>query len=352
MKWFRAEAGDANTASIWINKAIGSDWAPDWVNDFYGETSAREFMSAIEALGDLNEITVHLNCPGGDVASGIAIMNYLKNHKATVHMRVEGMAASIATVILMAGDTRTMAVGSTVMVHDAMAWLDGAYTGAEMLEKAEMMASIKTSMVQAYAAGTGKPENEISDLLSQGDTYLTADEAIEWGFATAKDETLHAVACADMGQFKQQFTQQAKMVDLQSKLSTSEESNAALEAQLEAVKPPAPLTAQAVIDACKAQNLEVLAVSMIERGLPAQAVEQQLSMATDIRDICKSAGLEFDPVIAQISAPVEMMRTLTLNALAHSDQDLSNQHTLDANASKQPDAKAVYSQLNKPSGVN
>ena len=352
MKWFRAEAGDANTASIWINKAIGSDWAPDWINDLVGETSARDFINAIEALGDLNEITVHINCPGGDVASGIAIMNYLKNHKATVHMRIEGMAASIASVLIMAGDTRTMAIGSTVMVHDPMGWMGGYYTEAEMLERAKQLASIKTSVVQAYAAGIGKPESEISDLLSQGDTYLTADEAIEWGFATAKDETLHAVACADMGQFKQQFKQQAEMIDLQSKLSVSEESKAALEEQLEASKPPAPLTAQAVIDACKAKNLEVLAVSMIENGLSSQAVEQQISMASSVRDICKSAGLEVEPVIAQISAPVEMMRTLTLNALAHSDQDLSNQHIPDANASKQPDAKAVYSQLNKPSGVN
>src|SRR5690554_5380188 len=123
MPWFTAQARDDNPryAHVVIDKPIGSDWAPDWIADFTGQQPAREFIAAVDALGDLDEIDLDLNTPGGDVASGVRIYHYLRDHPAKVNVRVTGMAASIGTIIMMAGDTRSMAIGSTMMTHRASA---------------------------------------------------------------------------------------------------------------------------------------------------------------------------------------------------------------------------------------
>ncbi|WP_110642574.1 head maturation protease, ClpP-related [Salinicola sp. CPA57] len=229
MKWFKAEAvpGESNRAHIVIDQPIGSDWAPDWINDFMGEQPAKEFIQAVEALGDLDIIDLEINSPGGDVASGIRIFNYLRNHKATVNVRVTGMAASIATVIMMAGDTRVMAVGSTLMTHRAASLMIGYFTAAEMEAHAKNVKTIDNEIVNVYAMTTGKTAEEVAALLDQGDTYMGADEAIEWGFATDKDAKLQAVACADPQLFKKQIQQEGKIRELQAKLGGNQTMTAA-----------------------------------------------------------------------------------------------------------------------------
>lgn len=221
MKWFtaKAAAGDSRRAQIVIDKPIGSDWAPDWISDFTGEQPAREFIEAVEALGELDDIDLELNSPGGDVASGIRIFNYLRNHRANVHVRITGMAASIATVVMMAGDTRTMGVGATIMTHRAASLMIGFFTAQEMKDFARNIDVIDAAMVDAYVAATGKTAEEISGLLDRGDTFMGADEAIEWGFATDKDAKLKAVACADPKLFTNQIQQQGKIRQLEAQLA-------------------------------------------------------------------------------------------------------------------------------------
>jgi ATP-dependent protease ClpP protease subunit len=182
--WFTAKAVSQDVAAVTIDKVIGSDWLPDWFNEEAGMQSARAFIDAIEALGDLKEIRLELNSPGGDVYAGIRIYNYLKNHKARVNITVTGIAASIASVVLMAGDRREMAIGTTAMVHNPYAFLAGAYNQKELTETLEALAKIQGSMVEIYARATGKPKAKLVDLLDQGDTYLGAEEALQWGFAT------------------------------------------------------------------------------------------------------------------------------------------------------------------------
>jgi len=230
MSWFKAEAVQGNRAHVVIDHPIGSDWAPDWINDFLGEKPAKEFIQAVEALGDLDIIDLEINSPGGDVASGIRIFNYLRNHKATVNVHVTGMAASIATVIMMAGDTRTMAVGATIMTHRAASLMIGYFTAAEMEEHAKNVKAIDNEIVSVYAMTTGKTAEEIAALLDQGDTYMGADEAIEWGFATDKDAKLQAVACADPKLFKKQIEQQGKIRELEARLGTPETTMTAADA--------------------------------------------------------------------------------------------------------------------------
>lgn len=221
MKWFKAQAMADNPrkAIVSIDKPIGSDWAPDWISDFTGEQPAREFIAAVDGLGELDEITLEINSPGGDVASGVRIYNYLRNHSAKVHTRVTGTAASIATIIMMAGDTRSMAIGSTMMTHRASGLMLGFYNAQEMEETAKNLKTIDAAMVDIYAAATGKDKDAIAALLDQGDTFLGSDEAIEWGFATEADAQLKAVACADPKLFMKQLEQAGEIATLKAKLA-------------------------------------------------------------------------------------------------------------------------------------
>ncbi|AZM95875.1 head maturation protease, ClpP-related [Vreelandella venusta] len=221
MKWFKAQAMADNPrkAIVSIDKPIGSDWAPDWISDFTGEQPAREFIAAVDGLGELDEITLEINSPGGDVASGVRIYNYLRNHTAKVHTRVTGTAASIATIIMMAGDTRSMAIGSTMMTHRASGLMLGFYNAQEMEETAKNLKTIDAAMVDIYAATTGKDKDAIAALLDQGDTFLGSDEAIEWGFATEADAQLKAVACADPKLFMKQLEQAGEIATLKAKLA-------------------------------------------------------------------------------------------------------------------------------------
>lgn len=220
MKWFNVAARDDNArhAHVVIDKPIGSDWAPDWISDFTGEKPARELISEIAALGELDDITVELNSPGGDVASGVRIYNYLKDHQAKIHTRVTGCAASIATVIMMAGDTRSMAIGSTMMTHRASGLMVGFFNAREMAETAKQLESIDAAMVDIYIAATGKSADDISAMLDQGDTYHGAAEAVEWGFATEADATLKAVASADISPYLKQLEQSGEIARLKAQV--------------------------------------------------------------------------------------------------------------------------------------
>ena len=232
MPWFTAQARDDNPrhAHVVIDKPIGSDWAPDWIIDFTGQKPAREFIAAVDALGELDEITLEINSPGGDVASGVRIYNYLRDHQAKIHTRVTGVAASIATIIMMAGESRSMAIGSSLMTHRASALLIGTYNVAEMQELAQNLSRVDASLVDIYAAATGKSQDEIAELLDQGDTYLTAEEALEWGFATQADEELRAVASADPRLFMKQIEQAGEIARLQAELTGQQKGSAAMTA--------------------------------------------------------------------------------------------------------------------------
>ncbi|WP_447556421.1 Clp protease ClpP [Vreelandella sp. EE22] len=220
MPWFTAQAlaDNPRVAHIAIDQPIGSDWAPDWISDFTGEKPARELIAAIDALGELDEIHIELNCPGGDVASGVRIYNYLKGHSAQVHTKVTGMAASIAVTIMLAGDTRTMGIGTTVMTHRASSLMLGFFNAKEMQDTAANLTKFDDAIVSLFVAQTGKTTEEVNALLDQGDVVMGADEAIEWGLATAKDAQLQAVACADMSRFKKELAQYGELVNLRAQV--------------------------------------------------------------------------------------------------------------------------------------
>lgn len=168
---------------------------------FDEETSATSFRDALKELGDVSTINLSINSGGGSVFDGIAIYNMLKSHKATVNVYIEGLAASIASVIAMAGDTITMRSGSMMMVH--MPWTLSQGNAEEMRKTADTLEKTGDSIVDIYSERTGISSDEIRNIMNE-ETWLSAEEAVEQGWATKldkKEAVMNSVPKEILGRF-------------------------------------------------------------------------------------------------------------------------------------------------------
>lgn len=186
--WFRAQASGDGTAEISIYDEIGA-WG----------ITAKDFQQELKALGGLTQIFMRINSPGGDVFDGLAIYNMLKRHRASVTVTVDGIAASIASVVAMAGDEVLMPANAMMMVHDPAGVVIG--TSKEMRALAEALDKVKQSIVSAYVAKSGGDRDEIGQLMAD-ETWLTADEAVDLGLADGIEEPVRMAANFDLSRFK------------------------------------------------------------------------------------------------------------------------------------------------------
>jgi len=167
--WFRIEA-KANETEISIYDEIG----------WFGVT-ASQFTREL-ALISTPAINLHLNSPGGDVFDGIAIYNALKAHKATVNVVVDSIAASIASVIAMAGDTITMARGSMMMIHEPFAFVIG--DSRDMRKAGESLDLMGDSIAGIYQARAGGDAEQWRAAMAE-ETWYSAEDAVKAGLADA-----------------------------------------------------------------------------------------------------------------------------------------------------------------------
>ena len=143
-------------------------------------------------LDTVNEplIRVKINSPGGDVFDGVAIHNLLKQHASEIEVHVIGLAASAASVIAMAGDRVVMGDGSFLMIHNA--WTTAMGDTRLMAQIADVLGKIDIQLAGIYSKRTGIDGDDVSEMMN-AETWLSADDAIEYGFA---DET-EAESAAD-----------------------------------------------------------------------------------------------------------------------------------------------------------
>ena len=133
----------------------------------------------IHALADIGDVVVRINSPGGDVFDGASIFNSLASHKGTVTTRVEGLAASIASVIAMAGKKVQAYDNTMLMIHNAWTFTMG--NQYEMRETADLLEKIDGNILDAYQNKSKKGKKAIADMMKET-TWMTAKEAKENGF--------------------------------------------------------------------------------------------------------------------------------------------------------------------------
>ena len=157
------------------------------------DTSAAGFRDALKDLGDVKTINLHINSPGGSVFEGIAIYNMLKQNKAHVNVYVDGLAASIASVIAMSGDAIFIPSNSMLMIHNP--WTMAVGNASELRKQADDLDKITESSIQTYLNQAGdKLDEETLRQLMDDETWLTAKEAVDYGLATEVIEANKAAA--------------------------------------------------------------------------------------------------------------------------------------------------------------
>lgn len=159
--------------------------------EYDGSVSARSLSEELEKLNGVSRINVFVNSYGGEVAEGLAIYNALKRHKAKVVTYCDGFAASIASVIFMAGDERVMNDSSLLMIHNA--WTYCAGNAEELRKQADDLEKITQASIVAYKAHSTLTEEEIKALMD-AETWILPEEAISYGFATSIETAEKAAA--------------------------------------------------------------------------------------------------------------------------------------------------------------
>jgi ATP-dependent protease ClpP protease subunit len=185
MNWYKIE-NKTEKSEIWIYEAIGEDF---WTG---GGITAKNFQKELAGI-KASQIDLHINSPGGQVFDGITIFNLLKQHPANVTTYIDGLAASIASVIALAGDKVVMAENALFMIHKASGMVMG--TSDDMRDFAEKLDKVNGSIAVTYMSKTKKDETEISDLMA-AETWMTASEALESGFVDEIFGEADMAACA------------------------------------------------------------------------------------------------------------------------------------------------------------
>ncbi|WP_022751167.1 head maturation protease, ClpP-related [Eubacterium sp. 14-2] len=173
-KWRnQAEAGTApEERTLFLNGTIAEE---SWFDD---DVTPQLFKDELNS--GTGDITVWINSPGGDCVAAAQIYNMLTNYKGKVTVKIDGIAASAASVIAMAGDTVLVSPVSMLMIHNpaTIAWGDH----AEMQKAIDMLSEVKESIINAYVLKTGLSRPKLSHLMD-AETWMDANKAVELGFA-------------------------------------------------------------------------------------------------------------------------------------------------------------------------
>lgn len=184
---FRMEKKSATSADIFVYDIIGG-WG----------ISAQSFVKDLKALGNVKSINLHVNSDGGDVFDGRAIFSNLVNHPAKITTYVDGLAASIASLIALAGNPIIMADGSFMMIHNA--WGMAVGNATEIRKFADLLDSTSKTIADTYAAKTGLSNEDIAAMM-QEETWMNAQEAVDKGFATSVGPSLKMAAAVRHREF-------------------------------------------------------------------------------------------------------------------------------------------------------
>lgn len=183
-------SADGSETAIYIYDEIG----------FWGVTAAN-FQRALSAI-DTDTIRLHINSPGGDVFDGLAIFNLLVDHPAHISVSIDGLAASAASLIAMAGDDIAIADNAFLMIHNA--WTIALGNADDMAHVAKVLGKVDSALASTYAQRTGLSLTDIKSMMSD-ETWLDAGDAVEHGFADrvkSDDSDAKARAAFDTSVFR------------------------------------------------------------------------------------------------------------------------------------------------------
>lgn len=282
--------------------------------------SASAFMRDLRGMGELDEIHLSIHSPGGDVLDGWAIYNSLKNSKAKITARVEGLAASMASVILMAADTVEIPENAYVMIHNPWGLAIG--DADEMRDTADLLDKLGNGLVNAYTSRTGNTEADVRAWMD-AETWMDGKEAVERGFA---DKLLDGVALSarafDNRKFKmtpQSLTQNSDSTPIVATVDGNPpdapvEPIAPVEAQVEtpAVELVAPVEVEA--EAAPQASLIQRAIAALTGRPDSSAIQAQLTEAQNLNATLHATNASLTARISELE-PLARERDELLTAI-------------------------------------
>lgn len=188
MKFWNFKNKDKDTGELMLYGDISNS---SWWGD---EVTPKDFKKDLDALGEIRNLNIYINSGGGDVFAGTSIHNMLKRHSAYKTVYIDGIAASIASVIAMAGDKIVMPKNAMMMIHQAFTWTYGNKT--ELRKMADTLEQVDASISTSYKDKTGLEDDEIAQFM-EDETWFTAEEAVEKGFADEIEEEKLLAASID-----------------------------------------------------------------------------------------------------------------------------------------------------------
>ncbi len=209
-KWYNIQNKAGETAEIYIFDEIGT----------YGVT-AQDFISEIKGLKDM-PINIRINSLGGDVFDGMAMYNVIKRREAKTTVYIEGIAASIATIIALGADEVIMAENSLFMIHNAWGGTSG--EAKDMRKTAETLDKITSELTDIYRKKTGLSSEALVDMMDE-ETWLNAQEAFDLGFVDTISDAIKVAAKYDVSKFKNITQEEIKnklSINIKSKKMTDE----------------------------------------------------------------------------------------------------------------------------------
>lgn len=180
---YEIKARSESEADVLIYEQIGEDFWGDGI-------SAKRLVQDLATL-DVERINLRINSPGGNAFDGQAIYNALVRHPATVTTYIDGVAASIASVIALAGERVVMAENALFMIHDP--WGIAVGNVEDMMKMADLLDKCADTLVTVYARKSPRDRAELRDAM-RDETWFSAAEAAEWGFVDEVEEPVQAAA--------------------------------------------------------------------------------------------------------------------------------------------------------------
>tara|TARA_Y100001973_G_C5189616_1_gene330092 strand:- start:317 stop:1327 length:1011 start_codon:yes stop_codon:yes gene_type:complete len=186
-KWYEINNSASDVTDVYIFNDIGT----------FG-VSAQGFVEEIKEY-EGKELAIHINSLGGEVFEGMAIYSIIQRRKAKTTVYIEGIAASIASVIALAADEVVMSENSLLMIHNAWGGTQG--DASDMRKQADVLDKITNEIAEIYVKQTNIPYDEIIRMMSE-ETWLTAEEAVAMGFVDSISEPIKVAAKYDVSKFK------------------------------------------------------------------------------------------------------------------------------------------------------
>ena len=181
------KAEESTEAEIMLYDEIGFWWI-----------QAKEFVRELQGI-DAETIHLRINSPGGDVFDGLAIFNALRAHSAKIIVHIDGLAASMASIIALTGNEVRMAENAFFMVHHPWAFTLG--NAADHRKRAELLDKIAGSLIDTYVQASGAEKDQVVSWMDD-ETWFTAEEAVDAGFADAVEDGANVEASFDLSLYQ------------------------------------------------------------------------------------------------------------------------------------------------------